>query len=87
MKLLIPPFQDYKVEHVDEAIKLYRDYIDEETPLEIDLIYFSKMPLDEELFILKFLLYGFSDNKPHVISVLDNITKEEARDSWVKFYR
>lgn len=57
------------------------------TPLVVELIYFSSVQSDEELFILNFLISGFLDQKQHVIPVLDNITKEEADGSWVTIYK
>ena len=42
---------------------------------------------NEDLFVLNFLIAGFEDQERHVIPVLDNITKEEADESWVTIYK
>lgn len=87
MTFLAEPFKGEKAYSVNNAIAALREYLYNETPLIIELIYFSPIQSDEDLFVLNFLMSGFSDQKTHVIPVLDNITKEEASESWVTIYK
>lgn len=87
MTFLTEPFKGEKAHCVDNAIASFREYLNNETPLVVELIYFSPVQSDEELFILNFLISGFSNQEQHVIPVLDNITKEEADESWVTIYK
>lgn len=87
MTFLAEPFQGKKAYSVNNAIAALREYIYNETPLIIELIYFSPVQSDEDLFILNFLMSGFSDQEQHVIPILGDITKEEANESWVTIYK
>lgn len=87
MTFLAEPFKGEKAYSVDNAITSFREYLNNETPLTVELIYFSPVQSDENLFVLNFLISGFSDQKQHVIPVLDNITKEETDESWVTIYK
>lgn len=87
MTFLTEPFRGEKAYSINDAIISLREYLNNETPLTVELIYFSSVQSNEDLFILNFLMSGFSDQERHVIPVLDNITKEEADESWVTIYK
>lgn len=87
MTYLIQPYKDKEVSSVDEAIRAIKEYLYSETPLEVELIYFTTYQSEEELFILNFQLIGFSDRERQSIAVLDEITKDEAVESWITVYK
>ena len=87
MTFLAEPFKGEKSHSVNGAISSLREYLNNETPLTVELIYFSPVQSNEDLFVLNFLISAFSDQERHVIPVLDNITKEEADESWITIYK
>lgn len=83
MTFLTKPFKGEKSYSVNGAISSLREYLHNETLLTVELIYFSPVQSDEDLFVLNFLMGGFSDQEQHVVPVLGDITKEKADESWV----
>ena len=67
MTFLMEPFKGENTYNVNSAIALLREYLNNETPLIIELIYFSPVQSDENLFVLNFLMSGFLDQKKHTI--------------------
>jgi len=80
-------YKGREVNSVDEAISFLKEYIYSETSLEIELIYFSACPSENELFILNFSMTGFRDYDRQIIPILGEITKDEADESWISIYK
>jgi len=83
----VAPFKNRKFNSVDEAIEVLKEYFKTETSLDVELIYFTPYNGREELFMLKFLLCGFSERDKQSVVILDEITKAEANKSWITIFK
>lgn len=59
MIFLTEPFKGEKSHSVNAAISSLREYLKNETPLTVELIYFSPVQSNEDLFVLNFLTARF----------------------------
>lgn len=87
MTYLVQPYKGKEASSVNEAIRVIKEYLHSETSLEVELIYFTSHEAEKDLFILKFLLAGFSELDKQSIAILDGITKDEATESWINIYK
>lgn len=87
MTCLISPFKGQEFSSVNKAIDVLKEYIYSETPLDIELIYFTAYQNEEKLFVLNFLLTGYLERDKQSVAILDGITKYEADESWIRIFK